>query len=136
MTDARGALPEHYRPWPLPPLMPRKIFICGFLIGYAGGTFADSGTPNDIEMFVDEGGKYFSSAGGAEVGANLTQLNSLFCDFSTLTWKCFQSELGTAVMVDRDAGDRLCIEWAMSTTAAWTVVGLKYLVPAPSQPMA
>jgi hypothetical protein len=140
ITDPDGltpgqALPPHYKPWPLPMWVPRKLFVTGFLVGYAGGEYGSAAPAiNDIEMFVDTGGKMFHSAQGLEVGAAMTSMISLLCELTPMTWECFARELITPVLVDRDAGDRLCIEWAMGAGADWTVVGLKFLVPAPFQP--
>ena len=136
ITDT-GNLPDHYKPWPLPSWMPRKVLICGFMAAYAGDPYGDVGqATSDVELWVDPGGHYFNSAHGAEVGADMTRMVSLLCAFSSKTWQVWQRDLVVPVPWDRDAGDKLTIEWAMGTMAYWTVVAIDFLVPAPFQPTA
>jgi len=117
----------------LPAAFPRKAFLSG-----VNCSLETSTVPNQVSAYagwIDKGGEFFYSGtpNGAENGSNFIRANSLFLEtFRAERRETWVHNFAAPKLLDRDAGDLLCVKIDLGVGGVIAHVGFRFLVPVAS----
>lgn len=113
----------------LPAALPRQVYLSG--VEVAVNIAAPNSNVSDFGGWVDPAGHFFHSGlghNGAEEGSNFTDSISLFHVIFTGPGRWFR-DFPHPILVDRDAGDLICVKTGLAVGGVNVFVGFRYMVP-------
>ena len=120
-------LASGYEPLPFPDWFPRKVYIPRIIAGYACSTKPAPESINEMTVWVDPKGLGYSSAQGAESGADFTRDISLVQHITSDQYVFVTRNFNHPILCDRDAGDKLAVSVGLGTMISWLYVEFCFL---------